>query len=94
MVYQPTPTTECNTLKDGQWSHIGQLETPRIRHGASTIRKGIWFTGGIQMGYGPLATTEILNDDGKITIGPKLPEARMDHCQASYKDTILLIGKL
>ena len=61
------------------------------------LKKGIWFTGG-RTGYrqvdgATLAITEIMNHDGKITTGPKLPNRRHGHCQVSHDNLIFLIGE-
>ena len=95
--------SECYRLKNSLWESFGQLQTARSGHAATTIGDSIWFTGGD--GYGncallstthicDLITTEILRNDGTISAGPNLPEPRKSHCQATFGNTILLIGKL
>ena len=84
---------DCYKLTKSQWESFGQLQIARRSHAATRIEDSIWFTGGWD-GNSILATTEILNLDGAITAGPNLPEGRMDHCIASFGNTILIIGEL
>ena len=95
--------SECYKLIKSSWESFGQLQTARASHAATSIGDSIWFTGGD--GYGncallstthicDLITTEILRNDGTISAGPNLPEPRRSHCQATFGNTILLIGKL
>ena len=94
--------SECYKLKKSSWESFGHLQTARASHSATSIGDSIWFTGG--QGYGncasetthicDLITTEILRNDGTISAGPNLPRSRRSHCQTSFGNTILLIGKL
>ena len=91
--------SECYRLKNSLWESFGQLQTARSGHAATTIGDSIWFTGGDKLhipgeGYSELATTEILRNDGTIISGPDLPEPRDGHCQVTFGNTILIIGKL
>ena len=91
--------SECYRLKNSVWESFGQLQTARRGHAASTIGDSIWFTGGNKLhiigeGASELATTEILRNDGTMIPGPDLPEARDGHCQVTFGNTILIIGKL
>ena len=91
--------SECYRLKNSLWESFGQLQTARSGHAATAIGDSIWFTGGedlndLEIGNSELATTEILRNDGTIISGPDLPEARGWHCQTTFGNTILIIGKL
>ena len=91
--------SECYRLKNSLWESFGQLQTARSGHAATTIGDSIWFTGGDKLhvvgeGNSELATTEILRNDGTIISGPDLPEPRDGHCQVTFGNTILIIGKL
>ena len=90
--------SECYRLKNSLWEPFGQLQTARSGHAATTIGDSIWFTGGdhlndLEIGDSELATTEILRYDGTMIPGPDLPEARDKHCQTTFGNTILIIGK-
>ena len=90
--------SECYRLKNSLWEPFGQLQTARSGHAATTIGDSIWFTGGNKLhivgeGASELATTEILRYDGTMIPGPDLPEARDKHCQTTFGNTILIIGK-
>ena len=84
--------TRCYSLDNGEWKPTSDnLQIGRSSHAASNIGNNIWFTGGYN--YGRLSSSEIMHPDGKITPGPDLPEARSGHCQISYEQITLVIGK-
>ena len=86
--------SKCYRLANGQWKIFGQLHTARFGSGGSLLGNSIWFTGGFDSNTGyRLETTEILNSDGTVTLGPNLPNDRNMHCQVTYEDTILIIGE-
>ena len=94
-VYQTTSMNNCYSLENGQWKeNKNNLKMGRHRHAASNIGTNIWFSGGYNgQNNWRLSSTEIMHQDGKITSGPNLPEARSIHCQISYEDTTFVIGK-
>ena len=83
---------QCYSLKNSEWTTIGTLQEGISGHGASNIGSSIWLTGG-KGNYVYLASTEIINPDGKITPGPDLPQPRYGHCQISYGQSTFIIGK-
>ena len=85
--------SECYKLRNGVWQQRNQgLTTARYGHAASiTASNTIWMTGGYNSGS--LSSTEVIHPDGSVTPGPDLPEARGYHCQVSYQNTTLIIGK-
>ena len=87
-------TANCYKLTNIQWESFGQLQTDRYAHAATRMGDSIWFTGGSSENANRLASTEIVTFNGIITTGPNLPESRHYHCQASFDNTILIIGKL
>ena len=83
--------SDCYFLKDGEWIESESLQTVRISHAASNVGEKIWITGGIGSS-GTLASTEIIEKDGKVISGPKLPEGRFGHCQVTHEKTTFIIG--
>ena len=89
-----TRRSECYVLKNGEWQSTSEnLQIPRSLHGATNIGKKIWVTGGLTNDGQRLTSTEIIHPDGKVTSGPDLPKARSSHCQVTFEDTTLIIGK-
>ena len=88
-----TRISNCYSLDNGQWkANKNNLETGRRSHRASNIGNNIMFSGGWNFND-QLSSTEIMHHDGKITSGPDLPQRRRNHCQISFGDTTLIIGK-
>ena len=88
-------TSECYELTNMVWQPRNNgLITARYNHGASVVNnKTIWITGGENDDdWRRLSSTELIHPDGTVTSGPNLPEGRGEHCQASYENTILIIG--
>ena len=86
--------SNCYVLKNGEWQSTSEsLQIARSSHAATNIRKKIWVTGGRNHEWQKMNSTEIIHPDGKVTPGPDLPEARSSHCQVTFEDTTLIIGK-
>ena len=82
---------KCYKWQNGTWTETQTLKQARHLHGASTIGNILWITGGYNNGR--LASTELVGEDGTVTSGPNLPEARDSHCQVTYQHSTFIIGK-
>jgi len=89
-IYSMLHTNECNVLKDGKWTSMPSMSTPRGLAAASMTSKG-WLVSGGVLEYQLLNTTELFSNN-EWSAGPVLPHVMQGHCQVTVGSHVYIFG--
>ena len=75
-----------------EWTLLGNLSTARTRHASVLLNGDLWMTGGFK-NKSALVSTELVKQDGTISVGTPLPSPRRDHCMVNLQDgRVMILG--
>src|ERR1700722_15734240 len=79
-------------VPSGSWVPEGTMASARSSAAAALLPDGrILVTGG-DMGSGPVASADFINDDGTISAAPAMIYARSKHFEVALQDGRILVG--